>query len=99
MLWSEYSAYTLSEVEWTNINKFFVSVLDDEKNLNVEEKRFVEDPANGHLFPDVSSPLEGSQSATKRTAEEAFPGFTKKKKPDICETDEVSKYSYIVVSP
>lgn len=93
MLWSEYSAYPLSLVEWTNINIFFVSVLDDEKNLNSEEKRFVEDPANGHLFHDVPSPLEATQNGTKRTAEEALPRSSKKKNPEVCETDEVSKNS------
>ena len=84
--------------KWKNINKFFVSVPDDEKNLNIEEKRFVEDPANAGLFHDVPSPLEAPQSGTKRTAEEASPRSIKKKKTEICEKDEVSRYSCTVVT-
>ena len=81
-----------------NQNKFFVSVTDDEKILNFEEKRFVEDPANADLFHDVASPLEAPQSGTKRTAEEASSRSSKKNKTEICEKDEVSQYSCIVVT-
>ena len=84
--------------KWKNINKFFVSVPDDEKNLNIEEKRFVEDSANAGLFHDVPSPLEAPQSGTKRTAEEASPRSIKKKKTEICEKDEASRYSCTVVT-
>lgn len=81
-----------------NINKFSVSFPDDEKNLYIEEERFVEDPANAGLFHDVPSPLEAPQSGTKRTAEEASLCSSKKNKTEICENDEVSRYSCIVVT-
>ena len=81
-----------------NQNKFFVSVTDDEKILNFEEKRFVEDPANADLFHDVPSPLEALHSGTKRAAEEASSRSSKKNKTEICEKDEVSQYLCIVVT-
>lgn len=84
--------------KWKNINKFLVSVSDDEKNLNTEEKRFVEDPANASLFHDVPSPMETPQSGTKRTAEEASPPrSSKKNKMEICKNDEVSLRYFILV--
>ena len=85
--------------KWKNIYKLLVSVSDDKKNLNIEEKRFVEDPANASLFHDVPSPMEAPQSGTKRTAEEASPPrSSKKNKMEICKNDEVSRYSCIVVT-
>ena len=91
MLGNECSRLLLSVFEWKNRNKFFVSVPDDEKNLNIEEKRFIEDPANAGLFLDVPSPLEVPQSGTKRTAEDASPArSSKKNKTKICENNEVS---------
>ena len=87
----------MSVCKCKNINKFFVAVPDDEKNLNIEEKRFVEDPANAGLFHDVPSSLEAPQNGTKRAAEEASSRSSKKNKMEICEKDEVSRYSCIVV--
>ena len=90
MLGNECSRLPLLVFKWKNINKFFVSVPDDEKNLNLEEKRFVEDPANAGLFHDVPSPLEASQSGTKRTAEDASPArSSKKNKTETCKGGEL----------
>lgn len=50
--------------------KQILSFPEDEENLNVEEKRFVEDPANADLFHDIPSPVETPQRGTKQTAEE-----------------------------
>ena len=61
---------------------------DDISYLNHQEKLFVDDPANAHLF-DECSPLK-PQSKRKRTIEDT-PGLPKTKRTEDAEKDEVSK--------
>ena len=72
----------------TDTNFLFDFFKDDISYLNHEEKRFVDDPANAHLF-DECSPLK-PQSKRKRSIEENT-GLTKRKRTEDAGKDEVSK--------
>lgn len=74
----------------TNRSSLFGFVSDDEENLNSQEKLFVEDPKNAHLF-DVPTPLKPLRSGTKRRAERSS-NLGTKKKADNFEENEVRLY-------
>ena len=71
----------------TDTNFSFDFFSDDISYLNHQEKLFVDDPANAHLF-DEYSPLK-PQSKRKRSIEDT-PGLPKTKRTEDAEKDEVS---------
>ena len=81
----------------TDTNFSFDFFPDDTSYLNHQEKLFVDDPANAHLF-DECPPLK-PQSKRKRSIEDT-PSLPKTKRTEEGEKDEVSKivYSSAIVS-
>ena len=81
----------------TDTNFSFDFFPDDTSYLNHQEKLFVDDPANAHLF-DECPPLK-PQSKRKRSIEDT-PSLPKTKRTEEAEKDEVSKivYSSAIVS-
>ena len=61
----------------------FSFFLDDVGQLNAQEKAFVEDPANAHLFDDPTT----AENKRAREHESPVPGMAKKSKPSY---DKVS---------
>lgn len=72
----------------TDSNFSFDFFPDDMSYLNHQEKLFVDDPANAHLF-DEYSPLK-PQSKRKRSLEDT-PSLPKTKRTEADEKDEVRK--------
>ena len=79
--------YTVSRCA-TDTNFLFHFFPDDISYLNHQEKLFVDDPANAHLF-DECSPLK-PQGKRKHSIEDT-PGLPKTKRTEDAEKDEVSK--------